>query len=339
MPATIHKIQFDPAAEGEPAHPAPDAEAPAAPPATAVSVYDAESKEVVTVTPEMQRRAAQVQRYIEMSALVQAAGIRIVADERLYLAYGCSSFKEYAETMLPVGYSAAKQLLTIGRRLAPLLPGLGEGEPAHLALTSGDGAEGEPAHLDGAARDLAGLGPSKLYEIVRRMDDDDLADAVDARELTLPSGKTVTFVELQEMTRAEIRKEFREERRALRDKTARLEEENKLLRAEAEANDKTIADAERKHARAEQIESRYGPAAGRAAEKEHQMGRARDLMNELAETLTKVGVTLGDPEEYWHDLADLRRKLGGVSERFAAQYSEVFYSVDAHLAADVEVGA
>lgn len=322
-PATIHRLQPE-EAETLPARPAPQA----------VPVhYDAEADEWVESTPARQQKAAQMQLLVDAGAFIQAIGLHHIREERLYLDMGFSGWTEYCERKLSMTRQHAHRLLRIGRTFAPYLdagnvtsmlqlPEAGNGE---------DGLDGAPP----AIRQIASLGITKMYELTK-LDEEEVNRVVRSGEVALADGSTLDLDEIRALAVREFTAQLDQVRKAHRLRTGRLEEENARLKAEAEASTGLVEQAEDARRRAERLEARFGPVAGKLAEKERHMALARATMNDLAEQLFRIGVTTEDPEEVQHDLCDLRRKLDGIMERFSAAYGDVFYRVDQLLAAPGE---
>ena len=177
------------------------------------TAFDADSGELVPVTPEQQQRAAFLHRHIEASTLVTSVALAEIADQKHHLALGCSSFAEYSRTMLSFGYRSAKNYVQIGRKFAALLPQVGqkEGKPVSLLLPAGDAREGKPVSLltgpdpdlPPNIQELSGLGTRKLLDLVR-MEDAVFEEVIEKGELKMPDGEIYTIEDLREMPTAEL---------------------------------------------------------------------------------------------------------------------------------------
>lgn len=283
-------------------------------------VRDAETGDWVTVTPEMQARAASARRHIEMATLVKAVALKAVADERLYLADGCSSFKDWVHVVLGTSYASAKDYVRIGRRVAPLMPALG----------SGDGLSGEVPQLAGGqsigldserVESVSSLGLVKLSQLTR-LDEARFADVVERGVVTL-DGETFTLEELQEMSSRELASRVRDETAALKDKLQELRAEADTLRAEKAAllQEKDAASAELADAR--ELEAELRPRALSIAAKREAITTLREETDRLNERLIALGVTPDDPTTLQEDCVHLIAKLEGMVERVRHHYHDV----------------
>lgn len=336
--ATVHQLH----AEGERENVFPSAPITNATPVQ----YDADADEWVESTPARQQKALQMQLLVDAGAFIQAIGLHHIREERLYLDMGYSGWTEYCETKLGMSRSNAYKLARIGRTFAPYLdagniggvlqlPASDVSPVRHEGDEKGDGSPVK--HPDPfedappALRQIAGLGLRKMYELTT-LEEEDVTRIIQSGEVQLVDGTSLDLDEIRDLAVREFTAQLDQVRKAHRLRAGRVEEENARLKAEAEASAELVDRAESEKKRAERLEARYGPVAGKLEEKERQMALARTTMNELAEQLFRVGVTSEDPEELQHDLCDLRRKLDGVTERFAAAYGDVFYRVDQLLA-------
>ena len=170
---------------------------------TSVQVIDdTETGDVVQVTPEMRARAAAARRLIEQATLAKALALATVADERLYLADGYGSFKDWVLLELGSSYRSAKDYVRIGRRLAPLFPALSAGDG--LAGELPQIAEGQSIALDSERTEaISGLGLVKLAQLCR-LDETQFSDVVERGVVTL-GNEDFTLDELQEMSAREVR--------------------------------------------------------------------------------------------------------------------------------------
>lgn len=287
---------------------------------TRMIVRDTETGESVEVTPEMRARAAAARRLIEQATLAKALALATVADERLYLADGYGSFKDWVLLELGTGYRSSLDYVRIGRRLAPLFP----------ALSAGDGlaggvpqlTEGHPGALDSErVSALSGLGVKKLIELTR-LDEIQFSDVVERGVVTL-GNEDFTLDELQEMSKREVAARVRDELTPLKNELAEqnaqietLEAEKKALLAEADASAQAVADARA-------LEAELGPRASLLADKRQRVTDCRDAVDRLLPALLATGVEPSDPETLQHDLMSLLDKLDLCTERARATYATV----------------
>lgn len=299
---------------------------------TTRTAYDAETDAHVEVTSTMRNRALRAHQAADVSQAMFARALQVIADEKLYLALDCSSFKEYAEEVRSMSYTSAKRYIQIARRAHAILPGhdpllLTEGPPEGLE----DDTEGPPEGLgeDPLAK-LMQMGVTKAEHLMK-LGDDDLADLLGGKEVTMPSGKTLDWEELQTMTRAKMQKEFRAEKRKLRDRAA--EQEERARAAESERDHV----AEERDRLARQVTDlgtdlmRHQPAT-KTEEKRSYLNRARALLAEARAVLINAEVTPEDPLELRELLADAVGDLAKLQADAHATHDAALLSSDpAHL--------
>lgn len=85
-----------------------------------VKVYDEESKKDVSVTIDMQQKAVENHNKILSSANVivnavydMASSLKTMRDEKLYLAYGCRSFRQYCDEKLEISRAQAYNYINV----------------------------------------------------------------------------------------------------------------------------------------------------------------------------------------------------------------------------------
>ena len=289
-------------------------------PAGRMIVRDTESGESIEVTDEMRARVAAARRLIEQATLAKALALATVADERLYLADGYGSFKDWVLVELATSYRGALDYVKIGRRLAPLLP----------SITAGDGQVGEAPDFSGVkspaldserSAALSGLGVVKLAALAR-LDEARFSDVVERGVVTLDD-ETFTLDQLQDMSSREVAGRVRDELAPLRDQLSEqaaaietLEAEKAALLAEAEASAQTVADARA-------LEAELGPRASLLADKRQRITDLRETVDALLPRLLASGVEPADPETLQHDLMALLDKLDLCTERARALYAPV----------------
>lgn len=305
----------EPAAESDPAGPGDTRVSP-----SALVVRDTESGEVVAVTDAMRARVAAARRLIEQATLAKAIALRTVADERLYLADGYGSFKDWVRLELGSSYQSAKDYVRIGRRMAPLFPALTEGDG--LAGDAPQLTEGHPGVLDSERSGaISGLGFGKLRELVR-LDDARFSDVVERGVVTL-DGEEFTLDELQEMSKREVAARVRDELAPVKDRLAEQAAEIETLKAEKDAlleererDQKTVEDARA-------LEYELGSRASLLADKRRRLTELRETVDRLLPAVLNTGIGPDDPETVQHDLVALMDKLELCAERARATYAPV----------------
>lgn len=286
------------------------------------SQYDAETGDVVEVTPDLARQHAALHRMADRATLAKAVVYREIAERKTFLAAGCSSFKEYVEDVRGESYASAKMYLRAGRTFGGLLAGGdAEGQSIGLLPEVGNAApEGQPG---GLADDLAGLGVFKLDGLASVLDEEDVEHLRESPEIALPSGKRVTIDELREMSQREAKKMFKEERRALRDANADLREQLKLATSERDALAENAERVEDRAADARAKEELYGPVARRVEDQRAQLNAAREHLDECRQTLIRSGVSAESPAEIREQARDLMAYLRRTVRDMAAELAPV----------------
>ena len=288
--------------------------------ASTMIVRDAETGDDVEITGAMRARVAAARRLIEQATLAKAFALQAVADERLYLADGYNSFKDWVLLELGTSYTSAKEYVKIGRRVAPLFPALAEGDG--LAGQLPELAEGHPSGLDSERSEaISGLGFKKLAHLTR-LDEARFSDVVERGVVTL-GAEEFTLGELQEMSSREVAARVRDELTPLKDQLAEARAEAETLRAEKNA---LLADAEataQEIADARALEAELGPRASLLADKRERLTDLRETVDRLLPALLATGVEAGDPETVQHDLMALLDKLDLCAERARALYAPV----------------
>ncbi|MEP0004550.1 MAG: hypothetical protein ABJ387_03650 [Balneola sp.] len=259
------------------------------------SVYDAETKEFVKVSNE-QRELAQflhnvVQRFVLDTALI----LKRISDEKLYLALGASSFKEYAENHLTFSYRTAKDYLAVGRKFAPYLP--------ELSLERAPGALSEKEGV----QNLEKLGIKKLLEL-SKIEDADFTEVISKGVVKLDDGTELDLDEINSSTS----KDFKERIEEYRKYNADLEAELDKL---AKERDKALADAEQASKDSEtgkKYKDLYGPRSKEYESFKSRIAVARNRALDLNQSLSQVKDL---PAEEFEALRDELRDLHKLIDR------------------------
>ena len=228
-------------------------------PTEPIEVFDAESGELVERTPQQQRQAMQLLQMLKASVIVQSVTLARIMDNRHYLDYGCSSFKELVQTEMGglMSYRQAKKYVAIGRPVNRMLPNLDSSEEATLAMIP------EEVESNEQVKDLAGLGVGKLREL-SKLDQPHFEEVVSEGKLVMPDEQTeYTLEELKDMkTREfeELAEQARMDRQAYRTRIQELEAEVDKLESEKETNEETVEQAQEKIDKARDLEAQYGKA-------------------------------------------------------------------------------
>lgn len=284
-----------------------------------IEVFDADTKSMVVRTPDQQRLANTLLRAAEAATLVKAVALARLVDGKHYLDFGFSTFKEFAEMMLPVGYRSAQMYTKIGRKFAPLLPGFESSEAKPVSLL------GESTGENGQILQVGGLGMRKLLDLTR-VDDAIFADIVEEGRLVMPDGHEYSIDELKAMAVKEFEKtlsDAREDKEAYRARNQQLQEQIKLLESERETDAKKLADADAKLQEAEQLERLYGPAAKRYSDVHNQLSHAQFHAQQLRRFLFNAEVSESDSQVLIDLLQSVVAETGATFTRARSYYAHV----------------
>ena len=283
--------------------------------APALHAYSIDDGGMVPVSPEQKGRFDLLHRHVQLATLVQAAALREIADDKLYLAAGCSSFTQYVEAMLPdVSLTAAKRYVKIGRAFAPMLPSLGEGEA-----------------VSDEANEISTLGFTKLLGMARA-DDDTRAELVEEQQLTAADGTVYTLDELKRMRSKEynaLLSEVQAERKAVRSRTAQLEEEIKLLKSERDSDAERIDEANEKLEAALELERLHGDAELSYQQQAAALTKAREAVKAARRYVMTSGVTGSSATAHVNDAVDLLRELLHLGADASEQFGYLVTLADA----------
>ncbi len=282
------------------------------------SVYDAEAGRWTDVSPDDAKLAAHLHQQVQTGVLVTAVALHELKERRLHLALGCSSWKEYCETMLPIGRRQAYSLLAIGEQFGGLL----STGSARVQSTAQIGDVQSTAHDSSPVEAISGLGVQKLYALTR-IPDFDAADLVETGEIALPSGKTATLDEIKAWTVKELSAETKAKTKILRDRIASLEEEVELRTAERDTYQSQAETTDEKLEHAKQLERLYGPRAGKLEDKQECVDRARRHLQKFYDELYQSNVDAGDPESLRGDVFYLVGHTRDIAERLGVVFHDV----------------
>ncbi|MEQ8578178.1 MAG: hypothetical protein RIC57_09095 [Balneola sp.] len=260
-----------------------------------MQVFDADSGETVAVSAEMRSLAFGLQQRLDATTLVTALILKKVSDEKLYLAFDCSSFKEYAETMLPFGYSSSKKYLIIGNKFAPMLPEFdSKGDSNHL-LESENVAE------------LSGLGYSKLYELTK-VEDADFSEVMTEGKLVMPDGSELTLDDLRDMSARDVIEEVRKVRAPLQKEVRKYKEDALTAQAERDQYKSQLEKNKKLIERADELEKLYGEEAVRIGEIEENIRKADSYLRECEKYFNRIVIDDEDPESVKEQTLSLIRR-------------------------------
>jgi hypothetical protein len=250
-----------------------------------LTVYDGDKESFVTISQQQQSYAAYLHRQVAMGVFITALAIQRMFDEKLYLAMGCSTKEEYADTMLPFGRHQAFRYYKVAQKFKDF-----------LAFNVAPEQQKE--------NEFSGLGIQKLYELTQ-IEDKDLGNIVKTGKLITKDGSEYTIEDIKDMTTKEFAKTIREVKSKYSGKLSALLEENKLLKAERGLDKQLIESAEEKITHAQELELIYGAGASKLADKKKEIALARDCFNDAWTHLHKANVTSNDPKTLQREVPEI----------------------------------
>lgn len=296
-------------AAGQETKPAPVSGA--APPA---SVYDADEDRFVKVTHEQRSLALALQQRLDVATLVTAVILKRMADEKLYLSLGFSSFREYAELRLPFNYRQAHKYAEIGRKFAEYF----ESEDPNVQSTARDSSK--PGQI---TEDLGSLGVEKLYEL-SQLEDADFSEILSEGKITLADGTELDLEDIKSQSVQDLNKQLEKHRKYIKDLEAELNtSENEKAKALKRA-EQLEADSET----GLKYREMFGEKSLEYQAQKSRLAEARSKLLDLNQTLSKIRDI--DPEEF-DSLAEELRSIHKMMDRALSeirnQNLEVFRGV------------
>lgn len=245
-------------------------------------VLDEESGQIVEITDDMRHVAQTIQQRIQGATIATSILIQIVRDQKLYLAYGCGSFKDYAENMLPFSPQQAKKYLKIADTYAPLI---GDFKGASMRLLNKKLHEIE----DEGVKELGSLGMSKLYELTK-IPEADFDEVVSKGVVKLKDGSEISIDEIKDQTAREFTKQISEIKKDYQKRISRLEEENRKVKGEYKhaVSEKNKIEQESEYAK--NIEAQFGSIAHRTGEINTNLNLSDESLAELNRFFARVEV-------------------------------------------------
>jgi len=154
-------------------------------------------------------RASKLHNMILTGQAVSILALTKIAEESLYTEFGYTSFKEYAEEMLPFDYGNAKRYIFVGRKFNSI---------SNLYHNS-FGAKGTPVSLLGINQDevfsenevlesITKMGISKAYDLARL--DDETFNSIVSKESKVKEILALNRDEVRVMVKALLDKELPE---------------------------------------------------------------------------------------------------------------------------------
>lgn len=298
-----------------------------------LQVYSADQDKMVRRTPEQRQKANQLMRMVEMATLVKAVALARIADGEHYLDFGCTNFKEFAEAHLPFGYRQAKKYLNIGRKFAPLLPEFEGADGQSNALLPANTPESEELERVGSM-------PIDRLRKLTTLDDDHFEDVVREGQLVMPDGETsYTLEELKDMkTRqyAELVEQARMDKQAYQARIQQLEEENKKLESEREADQEMVEDAEKRLDEARDLERLYGPAKRTYEANDKGLEDTDHHIRKVRQHLMNLELTPDSAQGHLNKLLELVRELNAIVIDARSYHAEAIRAAEDTIEMDVD---
>lgn len=269
----------------------------------AKQIFDLETGEFHLIETERQDTATRLFQALQGASLFVARALQEIWDNKYYLELGFSSKEEFCGAALPFGMRTAQKYVAVGRKFQNFLP----------ENTNTD------SHLDN--NPLQGIGIENLYQLTLLGDED--LKALTAGNKVKAGGSEIDIEDMQQLAKRDFAATCKQIRGKYSSKVSTLAEENKLLKAEAEAKAKLVTDAEESIALAEDIERKYGEKASTVEAKKTELELARNSINNAIQYIERAGIDTSDPTGLQEDLLGLIKKLDGLHQRMVANYDEV----------------
>jgi len=285
----------------------------------------------VEVPPEEQAYARFLHSMQQAGTLITGLALKAIRDHEVYKKLGCTSFKDYCDTMASVTRMTAYRHIKRAEMYGAFLPDVfspqhfaqlqsGQGGSPLLQLTSALQGDGDPADADSTPepdktdsgedgeenaedasttsgpipRAINGLSGSKL-DALGELDDERLRDYITHEKLHTPDGDVITREQIAEMTAREVSRRVGEILEPHKKKAETEKEKRLKAEAERDALKDTLDKKEEEIERSRDIEHTLGPRAARLEEKRDRMSKMEDALREASKQIYKIGLTTDDP--------------------------------------------
>lgn len=202
--------------------------------------YDAETGEWIKVSATMVEQEQQMREAFAVGKLLQAVVVREVFDRKLYLAAGCETREEYAETVLGVSRRTAYNYHRLASRMSQVLPMPDVAQLATGGVQTLHSPDSETAEI------VQSTSISTLYEMVK-LPDDDLDTLLDGSALTLADGRTISVEDFKRASAREskqivkdLKAQYKSKLANDQERAATAETERDIYRERLEAAETTI---------------------------------------------------------------------------------------------------
>ena len=287
--------------------------------AGSITVFDAEENKYVEITAEKQKTAAFVHQQIVLSSFATALSIKKMFDEKLYLAFGCSTREEYAETMLPFGYRQANKYYRVASRFEPLLQLKGNSSSTEeRKSTSPEKWNSSSTNTENLEK-IKGLPINTLDTLIRELDDEEIDELINKGKIE-NEDISLTIDTIKELSQREAQKEIAKFKRKFSDKINQQEQEIKLLKAE---NKILLKEKSILNEKFESLEKEYivhGPKAQLIEEKNKTLDSAFKQLIDFNLTFVRANIKESDPDALKSKVIDLFDQIEEVKLRFMMSY-------------------
>ncbi len=282
-----------------------------------VEAYDSEADEMMLFSGA---EVARAQEFDHAESITRAARCVIlwhIKNERLYLALGYSSFRDYTHKK-QYSYKTARRYAEIGERYSAWMKEL----PEERTITQVIQLISENEKI----QRVESLGPTK-QRLLLKEDNDLLEEIAETGTLTARdgSGAEIALEDLVALKTEDLRERLEEKDNVIEAYRRRLhqsEEDKKLLQSQIESDEQAVARAEASLARAHDLEAKYAERERSYDEKFKQLTKAREAAGKLRQAFLGYGLEVGseDPDALKALVADTMDELVSIMQTARAVY-------------------
>ena len=278
-------------------------------------------KSVPLAKVERRRRASFLLQQTRVATLVQAVAIARLHEEGLHEELGYDTWKEFCDVELDMSAAHVRKLRTIASRFEGLLPESWTDEKKLLAAPEpADTPENERSTSN--ASSLAALGVEKLYQLAT-LDEADVSEVVTEGVVTLPNGQTRTLDELRQQTVKAMGKDFREQKKLLKERAQVVEAERDKAIAERDALRAAHERAEETYETGKALERRWSLEQVGFEQQKKTITEAHDAFREFRRLAAKVDVSPDSDEELRRRLWQMLQDARDLVDRLHVEYQDV----------------
>jgi hypothetical protein len=298
---------------------------------TTLTVYDAESQKLTKVTPEMKHLATEMMQHLQAASVMMSVALARMVDEKLFLALGFSSAREFIETTLPFSKSTAYRITDQGRLYLKAYPILqGSVPPAgHIESSQSVPPAGHMTEADLPENLLLfhAIGTEKMNEL-KHIEDIDFEEVLHNGHVVMSDGQEFTLEEIRNISKRELRALIKEKRgsdRRYRERITRLEEKNKQLKSEMKLTQDELQKQEGQILDAREIDRLYQRRHRTYSEQLEMLREAEDFIFKARGRVINANIT----KESNLEIRELLIEVLGLANALAAAinnwYDEVLH--------------